>query len=72
MLAPEPYASGGLMTIETPISVYLVDDVPELRVTTTRAPEDLDALDAAGAGVVGDVQDGTHLDHGSLIPPRTS
>src|SRR5262249_58540124 len=38
-------------------------------VRAARAAQHLDALHAAGAGVVGDLEIGPHLDHG-LCPPR--
>jgi len=47
------------------------DDVAEAGVPTPRAAQHLDALDALRAGVVGDLEDGAHLDH-DVTPPRTS
>src|SRR6185295_2664329 len=40
------------------------DDVAQAGVTAVRAAQHLDALDALRAGVVGDVQERLHLDHG--------
>ncbi len=39
------------------------DDVAEARVAAPRSAENLDALHSLGAGVVGDLERGSHLDH---------
>ena len=43
---------------------------PMRRVAALRAAEHLDAQHLAGAGVVGDVEDGLRLDHGALLDAR--
>src|SRR5712671_1576525 len=48
------------------------DDVADRRRPAMRAAQHLDALDAARAGIVGDVEIGLHLDHGrSTFPGRS-
>src|SRR5690242_18802352 len=43
------------------------DDGAEIGVAPGRSPDRVDHRDLARAGVVGDVEDGSHLDHGSLL-----
>src|SRR5581483_2367072 len=43
------------------------DYVADRRVAATRAAEHLDTLDFAGAGIVGDAQDRSHLYHGRSV-----
>src|SRR5262249_28320579 len=48
------------------------DDVTDARVAAARTAQHLDAVHLLGAAVVGDIEDGRHLDHGYLPPMSAS